>query len=93
MDGVIFNFFNKPERRLTEPAKRIKHERDKFGAKVVGIGAVFVFFVFFSCWHLSSKAFSAYRVANHMQVGLRYLLRRMRKFLSVSVTYYNLSIP
>ena len=42
MEGVIFDFVNKPARRLTKPAVCVKHERDKLGAKVGGIREEFV---------------------------------------------------
>ena len=41
VEGVIFNNFNEPERRLTKPAITIKHKRDKLGTKVSSIGEVF----------------------------------------------------
>ena len=31
MKGIVFDFFDKLERGLTEPALRVKHERDKLG--------------------------------------------------------------
>ena len=42
MKGIVFDFFNKPERRLTKPAIRIKYEGDKLGSEVGGIREVFV---------------------------------------------------
>ena len=44
MEGIIFDFNDKPECRLAEPAIRIKYKGDKLGSKVGSIREVFIIF-------------------------------------------------